>query len=62
MRGLPGRRGPLPDRCPPDAGLAERPLTSSPKKPPPEPDPELETLIWLQKTREKRLADARRGT
>lgn len=35
---------------------------SSPTKPQPEPDPELETLIWLQRTREKRLADARRDT
>lgn len=35
---------------------------SSPKNPQPEPDPELEELIWLQRTRERRLADARRET
>ncbi len=28
----------------------------------PEPDPELDDLIWLQETRERRLADARRDT
>ncbi|CAM5377895.1 hypothetical protein SCALM49S_02963 [Streptomyces californicus] len=60
MRGLPGCRGPLPDRRPTDAGLEKGPPVSSPQEPQPEPDPELDDLIWLQETREKRLADARR--
>ncbi|CAM5627614.1 hypothetical protein SMICM17S_06060 [Streptomyces microflavus] len=31
-----------------------------PKNPPPEQDPVLADLIWLQETRAKRLAEARR--